>query len=206
LRVARQFSPLPRSFFDRDTLIVARELIGQTVVRRVGRRFLAGRIVETEAYIGEDDPACHAARGLTPRTRVMYGPPGYSYVYFTYGMHFMLNVVCEKQGFPAAVLIRAVEPVAGIERMRTLRDVPADCALTNGPAKLCMALSIDLRLNSVDLTCVRSPLQIAEGTPVGRVEWSSRVGIREGTEKMWRCFLPGSRFVSPARVGQPVQK
>ena len=193
-------APLPREFFDRDTLAVARALIGQVLVRRTRAGLLTGRIVETEAYIGEDDPACHASHGRTPRTRVMYGPPGHSYVYFTYGMYFMLNVVSEREGFPAAVLIRAVEPVLGVSGMRRRRKVSADSGLTNGPGKLCIAFGIDLTLNGLDLTDPRSPLQIAAGDTASPVEWSPRIGIRQGTDRLWRCFLRDSRFVSPVRA------
>ncbi len=144
---------LPRSFYRRDTLVVARELLGCILARReAGGVWTCGRIVETEAYIGEDDPACHAAAGLTPRTEVMYGEPGHAYVYFTYGMHHLLNVVTEPAGFPAAVLIRALHPLAGTERMARRRGRGDFRDLTAGPSRLCQALGIDLAFN-------RAPLQ-----------------------------------------------
>jgi DNA-3-methyladenine glycosylase len=192
--------PLPRQFFDRNALDVTRELIGKTLVRRLDNAILAGRIVETEAYIGEADPACHASHGLTPRTRVMYGPAGFSYVYFTYGMYYMLNAVCEREGFPAAVLIRAVEPLAGLEEMMQVRKAKNEFQIANGPGKLCGAFSIDSELNGLDLTSRMSALQICEGEDVVAVAWSARIGIREGIEKLWRCFVPNNPFVSPGKA------
>src|SRR2546428_6486129 len=192
--------PLPRQFYNRNGLEVTRDLIGKTLGRHLDGQILFGRIVETEAYIGEDDPACHASRGLTPRTRVMYGPPGLSYVYFTYGMYFMLNVVCERKGFPAAVLIRAVEPIAGLDKMMELRQTTSERRLTNGPGKLCVAFDITTALNGVDLTRKTSILQICAGNNSAQVMWSPRVGIREGTDKIWRCFAPNSPFVSSGKI------
>jgi DNA-3-methyladenine glycosylase len=195
------FVPLPRSFYRRPTLEVARGLLGTTLVRHLDDRILAGRIVEAEAYIGEEDPACHAHHGLTTRTQVMYGPPGYAYVYFTYGMHFLLNAVTEREGFPAAVLIRAVEPLVGITEMRRLRGHRADRELTSGPARLSAAFDIDLGLNRADLTC--PPLFIAEPIDAapGAVRWTARIGIRSGRRRPWRCFLEGNPFVSRGRPG-----
>ncbi|HEY2934510.1 MAG TPA: DNA-3-methyladenine glycosylase [Acidobacteriota bacterium] len=192
--------PLPRKFFNRNALEVTRELMGKTLVRFLDHDVLTGRIVEAEAYIGEDDPACHAFRGLTPRTRVMYGPPGFSYVYFTYGMYFMLNVVCEREGFPAAVLLRAVEPLEGLDKMLELRKTAEPSKVANGPGKLCVAFDIKSELNAIDLTSKVSNLQICAGQEVPTVKWSSRVGIREGTDKKWRCYIPGNRFVSPGKT------
>src|SRR5512147_937409 len=128
--------PLPKTFYAHDTLEVAAELLGCELWVACGRQTCAGMIVETEAYIGEEDPACHAHRGQTNRNRVMYGAPGISYVYFTYGNHWMLNFVTEREHFPAAVLIRAVEPTGGIESMRRRRQVERDTDLTSGPGKL----------------------------------------------------------------------
>ncbi len=196
--------PLPYSFYDHSTLIVARRLIGKVLVRRRGRQQWSGRIVEVEAYIGEQDPACHAFRGLTPRTRVMYGPPGHAYVYFTYGMHFMLNVVTEKEGYPAAVLIRAVEPLAGFNG---LHPRPA-----SGPGKLCKVMRIDKQLNGISLQSEK--LWIGRDDPSGHkrseVRWSSRVGISAGSDRLWRAYLFGNPFVSrksnpeDARSPEPV--
>jgi DNA-3-methyladenine glycosylase len=200
-RIPAPIVPLPRSFYLRPTLEVARDLLGTILVHHLDDHILAGRIVEVEAYIGEEDPACHAHRGLTPRTEVMYGPPGHAYVYFTYGMHFLLNAVTEREGFPAAVLIRAAEPLAGITQMRRLRGRRADRELTSGPARLSAAFGIDLDLNRADLTC--PPLYIAEGIDSApkAVRWTARIGIRSGRRRQWRCYIEGNPFVSRGKPG-----
>lgn len=180
---------LDPSFYKQTTLEIAETLLGKVLVRKLRSRLLAGRIVETEAYIGETDPACHAFRGETPRTRIMYGPPGYAYVYFTYGMHFMLNVVTEKAGFPAAVLIRALEPLEGFDN--------ADPKPAAGPGKLCRAMSIDKSLNGVSLR--GSELWIAEDSLSAsrmQVRWSPRIGISVGQEHIWRAYIYGNPHVS----------
>lgn len=193
-------TPLPREFYARDTLLVARELLGQRLVRWLNGERLSGRIVEVEAYIGETDQACHASCGRTARNAVMYGPPGHAYVYFIYGMHHCLNVVTEREGFPAAVLIRALEPLEGVATMRRLRPGRPDRELTNGPAKLCQALDIDRTFNRIDL-CAHGPLFIEAGTPVSEADvgTSPRVGVR-GDERAltapWRFFVRGNPFVS----------
>lgn len=179
------------SFYINDTLNVAGQLLGKLLVRQYrGRRWI-GRIVETEAYIGEDDPACHAAHGFTPRTQIMYGPPGFAYVYFTYGMHFMLNIVTEKAGFPAAVLIRALEPVSGFDGK--------DPRPASGPGKLCKSMKIDLSLNGVSLAGPK--LWIGEPDPApepdhDEVRWSARIGIRVGADRIWRAYLRNNPYVS----------
>jgi DNA-3-methyladenine glycosylase len=191
---------LERDFYRRSTLTVARELLGQRLVRVVDDQRLSGLIVEVEAYIGEDDAACHAACGRTPRNEVMYGPPGHAYVYFIYGMYHCLNAVTEEEGFPAAVLIRALEPLEGLEIMRRHRPGRPDSELTNGPAKLCQALAISRDLNGVDL-CTGEALFIEEGRRVdqGEIEASPRIGI-QGDELarsvLWRFYLRGNEFVS----------
>ncbi|MCD6289791.1 MAG: DNA-3-methyladenine glycosylase [Anaerolineae bacterium] len=196
----RDRSVLPPSFYERDTLIVARELLGQRLVRIVDGARVVGRIVEVEAYRGTDDLASHAARGRTPRNAVMFGPPGHAYVYFTYGMHYCLNVVTEPLGIPAAVLIRAIEPVEGIEVMRLGRPGRRDEELTNGPAKLCQALQIDRLFNGVALV-PEARLFIEEGEVVsdGQIATSPRIGVR-GDElaltRPWRFFIRGNPFVS----------
>jgi DNA-3-methyladenine glycosylase len=191
---------LRRDFYRRSTLTVARELLGKRLVRVVDDQRLSGLIVEVEAYIGEDDAACHAARGRTPRNEVMYGPPGHAYVYFIYGMHHCLNVVTEEEGFPAAVLIRALEPLEGLEIMRRHRSGRPDGELTNGPAKLCQALAIDREFNGLDL-CTSQVLFIEEGRMVaqGEIGTSPRIGIRadELAKRVpWRFYLKGNDFVS----------
>lgn len=165
---------LPRAFYARPTLTVARELLGACLVRLVDGIRLAGIILETEAYIGENDLGCHAKSGKTRRNAVMYGPPGYAYIYFTYGMHWCLNAVTEAEGFPAAVLIRAILPTEGLEiihKRRNGRD-------TLGPAKVTQALAIDGGLNGVNLTETSSGLWIESGLPVS--DESVTVGPRVG--------------------------
>ncbi|MCI0412966.1 DNA-3-methyladenine glycosylase [bacterium] len=181
--------PLPNSFYARNTITVARELLGKFLVRQEGTHKWTGRIVEVEAYIGEDDPACHAFHGFTPRTQIMYGPPGHAYVYFTYGMYFMLNVVTEKEGFPAAVLIRAVEPVSGFSSK--------DPKPASGPGKLCRSMEIDKTLNGVSLQSSELYLTKNPGKqPKMGIRWSSRIGITEGADKLWRAYLYGNPHVS----------
>ncbi len=142
---------LEREFFNRNTVQVARELLGMRLVRLEGSQRLSGRIVEAEAYRGEEDQGCHARSGRTRRTQVMYGPPGHAYVYFTYGNHWMLNFVTEAEGFPAAVLIRAILPEEGIERIASRRGAQPPQHWTDGPGKLCQALAITGELNGSDL-------------------------------------------------------
>jgi DNA-3-methyladenine glycosylase len=155
------FSPLTREFFSRPTLTVAHDLLGMRLVRLQDGLRLSGLILETEAYIGESDLACHAKAGRTRRTSVLYGPPGHAYVYFTYGMHWMLNAVTEPEGFPAAVLLRAIEPLEGQELISTRRQGRD----TLGPAKLTQALAIDGFLNAIDLCDPHSPLWIEAAPP-----------------------------------------
>jgi len=193
----RATARLARDFYARPTLQVARDLLGMRLVRRLRGSLLAGLITETEAYIGEHDLGCHAKAGLTPRTKVMYGPPGHAYVYFTYGNHWMLNVVTEGEGFPAAVLIRAVQPVEGlsvISRRRGGRD-------TFGPGKLTQALGIDSRHNGVDLTTAELGLWIEDGITIPKsvVTRGPRVGLSTVPEpwrsRPWRFLVPGWRVV-----------
>ncbi len=171
---------LRRTFFERPTLEVARDLLGMRLVRLEadGQR-VAGIITETEAYIGQEDLGCHARAGLTPRTRVMYGPPGHAYVYFTYGMHWLFNCVTESEGFPAAVLVRALEPAEGLERIARRRAGRPRRAWTDGPAKLCQALGIDGAFNGADLCAPQASLFIERGEPIpdSRVTIGPRVGL-----------------------------
>ncbi len=201
----RHWRPLPRSFFDRDTVHVARELLGHYLVREYEGQVLVGRIVETEAYVGLEDKASHASVGRTARNAVMFGPPGHAYVYVIYGVHHCLNVVTEPEGFPAAVLIRALEPVEGIDVMRRLRGGRPDRELTNGPGKLCQALAIDLRFNGYDL-CRGEVLWVGEGTsvPPEHILHGPRVGVR-GDERAltvpWRFAIRSNPFVSRPLAG-----
>lgn len=155
---------LLRSFFDRPTLDVARELLGKVLVDSEGEKRLSGRIVEVEAYVGQSDLGCHARAGLTERNRSMWGPPGHAYVYFTYGMHWLLNFVTEGKGFPAAVLIRALEPLEGADKMRERRGDCKPGLLSDGPAKLCQALAIGKELDGSDLCTPKSRLFVEEPT------------------------------------------
>lgn len=191
---------LERGFYRRSTLTVVRELLGKRLVRIVDGQRLSGLIVEVEAYIGEDDAACHAAYGRTPRNEVMYGPPGHAYVYFIYGMHHCLNVVTEEEGFPAAVLIRALQPLEGLEIMRRHRPGKSDRELTSGPARLCQALAIGRDFNGADL-CTGEALFIEEGQMVRQEEIgaSSRIGIKAdelARSVPWRFYVQGNDFVS----------
>lgn len=181
---------LDRSFYARPTLEVAQELLGTRLVRVLDGQRLSGIIVEAEAYIGEEDTACHASRGRTPRTEVMYGPPGHAYVYFIYGMHYCLNVVTEREGYPAAVLIRTIVPEEGLDVMRAHRPGRRDRELTNGPGKLCAALAIDRGFNGVDL-CTSDVLFIEQGQAVRAedVVTTPRIGIRAddlARSRLWR--------------------
>lgn len=190
---------LRRSFFARPTLLVARELLGQRLVRLERGRRLSGLIVETEAYIGEADLGCHARAGRTARTEVMYGPPGCAYVYFTYGMHWMLNVVTEAEGFPAAVLIRALIPVEGVATMRRRRR-RSPPELTDGPAKLCQALGIDRRFNGHDLCAPGARLFLERGPRPGRAQIAvgPRVGLNSVAEP-WKSAPWNFRLQSSPR-------
>jgi DNA-3-methyladenine glycosylase len=185
-----------RAFFVRPVLEVARDLVGCVVTHGD----TAGVIVETEAY-HHSEPASHAFVGVTPRTRTLFGPPGRAYVYFSYGMHSLLNAVCEPEGVGAAVLIRALEPVAGIDHMRERRGVEAVRGLCSGPGKLTQALGIGLELNDTDL--LRGPILISERPRAWRnaaIEVDVRIGITKAAELPWRFVAAGSRYVSrPAR-------
>jgi DNA-3-methyladenine glycosylase len=189
--------PLRRAFYERNTVRVAKELLGKVLVRRLGDTSLEGIIVETEAYRGYDDAASHAYRGPTRRNQVMFGEPGHAYVYFTYGMHYCLNVTTEPTGQPGAVLIRAVQPVKGIVEMKKLRRTDHVKALSNGPAKLTQAFAVTKALNGYDLTSA-GELYLAEPSHPGkvRIRATTRIGIKAGSEKPWRFSIKGNPFVS----------
>jgi DNA-3-methyladenine glycosylase len=185
---------LDAAFFDRSVHLVARELIGC----RLFYEGCGGTIVETESY-ERDDPACHAYVGLTKRTETLFGPPGRAYVYLSYGIHSLLNAVAEPQGEAAAVLIRALEPTAGLEAMRGRRGDRPQAELCSGPGKLTEALGLGLEANGADLSAEPFLLLGPESDWSGRVVTGPRVGITKAVERFWRFSLAGSRFVSPPR-------
>ena len=197
-RARRSLSPaLPPSFYDRPTETVARELLGAILECRTADGVASGRIVETEAYLGEHDLACHAAAGRTTRTAPLYGPPGIAYVYFIYGMYWCFNAVTRGEHEPSAVLVRAVEPLVGIDLMRARRPkVRRDVDLTNGPGKLCLALGIDARHNSLSLD--KPPLSIRVGEPFADrdVTITPRIGITQCADWPLRWFVTDSPYVS----------
>jgi len=180
---------LPADFYARDVLEVAPALLGARLVRRLDGVEIAGIISEVEAYRGEDDLACHARAGRTPRTAVMYGPPGRAYVYFTYGMHWMLNTVCMDADFPAAVLLRAIRPVSGLEIIAARRSGVDAAHWTDGPAKLCRALGIDRALNGCDLTDSAGGLWIEpyQSVPAEQIQSTPRIGLGN-TPEPWKSL------------------
>ena len=204
--MTRDTKLLLRAFFNRDPRIVSRELLGKLIVRREGRRQLAGRIVEVEAYLGAGDLAAHAAAGHTARNAVIFGPPGHAYVYFIYGVHYCLNISCLPAGDAGCVLIRALEPVSGIAAMANARGL-ADLDLTlardlrklaSGPGKLCEALGITRpRDNDKDMLSPDSDLQVmSDGFTVAKVAVTPRVGISKAAELPLRYVIAGNDFVS----------
>ncbi|HJQ20821.1 MAG TPA: DNA-3-methyladenine glycosylase [Gemmatimonadaceae bacterium] len=195
---------LPSEFYGRDTEIVARELLGCILECRTAEGVAAGRIVETEAYVGEHDLACHAAAGRTRRTEPLYGPPGIAYVYFIYGVHWCFNAVTRDQGLPSAVLVRAIEPLVGLSVMRRRRQAARrDVDLTNGPGKLCAALGIDGRHNALALQ--RPPIVIRRGDAVGDddVLITPRIGISQSAEWPLRWIVASSPYVSRTPASFP---
>ena len=199
---------LPRAFYDRATLDVARDLLGMVLVHRRRGVVTSGVIVEVEAYIGESDPACHAAPGPTRRNEPLYGTPGHAYVYLNYGIHCLMNVVTESHGFPAAVLVRALDPLEGVDVMRRRRaraakgrrSLPDAGALPHhticrGPGNLTMAMGITLAENRLDLLGARLFVEDRK-IATGDIAWGPRIGIRVGTETPWRAWIAGHPAVS----------
>jgi DNA-3-methyladenine glycosylase len=190
---------LPRSFYAQSTLQVARKLLGKYLVRNHPDGKTVGKIVETEAYVGPHDLACHAAKGRTARTEVMFGPPGHAYVYFIYGVYYCLNIVTEEVGHASAVLIRALEPVEGIELMQQRRGTQKLHSLASGPGKLCLAMAIDKTLNGVDM-CRGNILYVEDrGEPRPKIVARPRIGVDyagKWKDKPWRFLIRGSEFVS----------
>ena len=205
--------PLHSSFFDRDPREVARALLGKSLIRKAGGKILAGRIVETEAYLGEDDLAAHSAAGKTDRNSILFGPPGHAYVYFIYGNYYCLNVSCLPDGVPGGVLFRAMEPVAGIHQMAEARGIhlaangsPANVALlrriSSGPGRMCEALGVTReRDNGKSFFSARSDLQIVDdGYRVRHVMVTPRIGITKSADHPLRYIIQGNPFVSGTRL------
>jgi len=204
-------TPLAREFYTHDPRDVSRNLLGKVVVRRQGRKLLAGRVVEVEAYLGIDDPAAHSAAGRTARNAVLFGPPGHSYVYFIYGNHYCFNVSCLPDGQAGGVLFRALEPLLGIEEMAKARGVsierPGDLRrLTSGPGRLAEALDITRpRDNDKDLTSLKSDLWLADdGYRPGHVSVTPRIGITKAADRPLRYVIAGNEFVSGPKMSTPV--
>ncbi|MFZ0825170.1 MAG: DNA-3-methyladenine glycosylase [Terriglobales bacterium] len=202
-------TPLTPAFYNRDPRRVARALLGKLLVRKTPAGILAGRIVETEAYLGQDDAAAHSAAGKTPRNAVLFGPPGRAYVYFIYGNHYCMNVSCLPDGVPGGVLFRALEPVAGLERMAKARGIEMEIGskikglatrkkISSGPGRLSEALGITRqRDNGKILTSARSDLRIVDdGYRVHRVVVTPRIGIAKSAERPLRYLIAGNPFVS----------
>jgi len=202
-------TPLTPAFYNRDPRRVARALLGKLLVRKTPAGILAGRIVETEAYLGQDDAAAHSAAGKTPRNAVLFGPPGRAYVYFIYGNHYCLNVSCLPDGVPGGVLFRALEPVAGLERMAKARGIEIEIGskikglatrkkISSGPGRLSEALGITRqRDNGKNLTSAGSDLRIVDdGYRVHRVVVTPRIGIAKSAERPLRYLIAGNPFVS----------
>lgn len=188
--------PLPRKFYARHSVEVAKDLIGRLLVRRAAGETLVGRIVEVEAY-AHDDPASHSFRGETRRTRTMFGPPGFAYVYVSHGIHHCMNVTT---GGANAVLLRALEPVRGSEEMTRRRGVADERLLCAGPGRLCQALGITLADDGTDVT-KRNGMWLAAGEPVTDIAVTGRIGLSVAAEVPWRFVESGSRFASrPSRV------
>jgi DNA-3-methyladenine glycosylase len=215
--IAQLGRPLPREFYDRDPRRVSRELLGKVLVRKERKQFLAARIVEVEAYL-KGDPAAHSFGGRTLRNAVLFGPPGYAYVYFIYGNHYCLNVSCLSDGVPGGILFRAVEPLSGIEEMARARGITISERdddtrkrarqlrnLTSGPGRMAEAFGITReRDNSKDFTNTRSGLFIADdGYRVGRILVTPRIGITKAAERPLRYVIAGNEFVSGPKARDP---
>lgn len=194
---------LPPSFYTRRTLTVAKDLLGKIFVRKIGKKILSGKIVEVEAYL-HNDPACHAFRGMTERNRVMFNEGGYLYVYFTYGVHYCANIVTYKKGIGEAVLIRAVEPIEGVEVMKKRRysdvthceDVRYLYNLTNGPAKFAQAFGLEREQNGISLLGDEIFLLQGEQIPPSKIIATTRIGITTGKEKKWRFYIKNNPWIS----------
>tara|TARA_B100000315_G_C14562843_1_gene581389 strand:+ start:1672 stop:2277 length:606 start_codon:yes stop_codon:yes gene_type:complete len=195
--LAKSFVPLEYNFYLRSTRIVAQEILGKFIVRSLKNKFLIGKIVEVEAYEGSNDPGSHAYGNVTARNYIMYGPPGFSYVYFIYGIHYCLNIVTEKIGIPGAILVRALEPIHGSDIMKQNRNTSRLTNLTNGPAKLTQALNITSNHNNLNLTC-DDELYICRSINKENFNIANdfRIGVKKENNKPWRYFIESNPFVS----------
>jgi DNA-3-methyladenine glycosylase len=190
---------VPRSFYAQPTIHVARQLLGKYLVRRHPDGTTVGKIVETEAYVGPHDLACHAAKGRTARTEVMFGPPGHAYVYFIYGVYYCLNIVTEEVGHASAVLIRSLEPIEGIDLMQQRRRLDDLRKLASGPGKLCLAMAIDKTLNGADMSRGNVLYVEDRNEPPPKIAATPRIGVDyagKWKDKPWRFLIRGSEFVS----------
>ncbi|MCG8343137.1 MAG: DNA-3-methyladenine glycosylase [Chlorobiales bacterium] len=193
---------LGEDFFTKPTLLLAELLLGKVFVHNAAdSRYYKGRIVETEAYLANGDEACHAFRGMTKRNRVMYGSPGTLYVYFTYGCHNLMNIVTEPEGVAGAVLIRAMEPVSGLEEMQKNREVMRTVDLMNGPGKLTRAMDITLAHNGMRLSGNTVFLEEGDNIPQEIICSSKRIGITKSTDLFWRRYIAGNVYVSKSKPG-----
>ena len=183
------------NFFNKNSVCVAKKLLGKIIVRRYNGVKLSGKIVEVESYRGKDDAGSHAFKKKTQRNSLMFGKPGVAYIYLCYGNHYLLNIVTEKDGEPGAVLIRAIEPVNGIKTMMKMSGVKNINNLTNGPGKLTKALGIDKTLNGEDVTKSKK-LFFLNNNKKFKINSSSRIGIKKGKEKKWRFYIANNPFVS----------
>ncbi|MBP7791677.1 MAG: DNA-3-methyladenine glycosylase [Candidatus Goldbacteria bacterium] len=188
---------LTRKFFNRNSVVVAKELLGKILASNLGNKKVSGMIVETEAYRGDKDAGSHAYKKVTPRNKIMYGPPGHAYVYFCYGNHYLLNIVTESEGNPGAVLIRALEPVTNVKEMVKRRKVKDKRKLTNGPGKLTQALAIGKNENGLDVTKSNKLFLIdSRKRKKFKIISASRVGIKQGMDKKWRFYVKDNEYVS----------
>ncbi|WP_131736747.1 DNA-3-methyladenine glycosylase [Actinomadura roseirufa] len=199
---------LPREFFDRPVQEVAPALLGHRITHRAPGGDVTARITEVEAYAGPLDPASHAYRGRTPRNAVMFGPPGFAYVYFTYGMHFCMNLVCGPDGLSSAVLLRAGEIIAGEEAARARRPRSTVRDLARGPARLCQALGVAREQNGLDVCSAGGPLTVHVGEPAdpALIRCGPRTGVNGAKEVPWRFWIDGDPSVSPYRAHVPRQR
>jgi DNA-3-methyladenine glycosylase len=194
---------LPRAFFDRLAEEVAPDLLGCVLIRSTPEGDVSVRLTEVEAYAGPRDPASHAYRGQTERNAVMFGPPGHAYVYFTYGMHFCVNLVCQGEGTAAAVLLRAGEIIEGRELAAARRPRSTERDLARGPARLCEALGIDRSLSGTDVCSPSSPVRVLPGSPVPGFRTGPRTGVSSARDVPWRFWIDGDPSVSPYRLHTP---